>query len=175
MGLTRKELAAMFGVSVSNIRSWEQKFKEHITTPAPAPHDNDPKEYNDNDIAVFTIIARGREAGRSLKDIGKSLAAELATFTDDQLPAPPEPEIAGSSQLITGDQVQQLRDMLSNVSGQLTATESERDRLIDDLAAERAARIEAEKEAARLAGQLEARQEADQRPAPWYRRMFDRK
>ncbi|MCB0010744.1 MAG: MerR family transcriptional regulator [Anaerolineales bacterium] len=174
MGLTRKELAAMFGVSVSNIRSWEKRYKEHMTTPAQAPHDNSPKEYNDSDIAAFTIIARGREAGRSLDDIGESLAAELATFTDDMLPEPPEQPVTADNEagghLVPVAQFITLQRAYDHASGQLEAIESERVRLINDLAAERAARIAAERDASRLFGQLE---EIKYRQ-PWYKRIFGR-
>ena len=173
MGITRKELSALLGVSVATIRAWDSRFQWEGKTPPQPPHDNTPKEYNDNDMAVFTIIARGRAAGRSLDDIANTLDNELVTFTDDQLPEPPEQPITDDKeapgQLVPLSQFINLQRAFERASGQLEATEGERDRLLDDLAKEREARIEAEKEAANLAGQLTAKAQA-----PWYRRLFGR-
>jgi len=170
MAITRKDLATHYGINQGTIRSWERRWPDLFTSSKAGFGQGQRKAYNDNDIRLIEIITRGRDAGRGLDDIGATLEAELATFTDDRMP-----DIAGTGEddssqagaLVVDDEAfRQMQLDLAAATGSYKQLESERDRLLDDLAAERDARLEAERQAARLEGQLAA-----QRTGFW-RRLF---
>jgi DNA-binding transcriptional MerR regulator len=130
-GLTRKEVAQRFGVSVSTIRAWQKKFGQwlEVETMAYGGGRQKATTYSNNDLRVFSIVNRLTAEGKTYEDIGAGMKTELASTPlelPDEEPAQKEAPEGESVALAT---YSATVARLQRVEGKLEAIEDERDYL----------------------------------------------
>jgi DNA-binding transcriptional MerR regulator len=164
MTYTVQQAATAVNLSVTTVRTWTRDFAEFLSDQA-APAPGEVRFYTDADMAVFQTIAVMRAQRRPFDEIRRTLASG-ERYEPTEAPRKP------ASRSKTGQEGETtLPAPLELVERFLVRYERRIDSLEQELASERAARIEAERAAARLAGQLEAQQAQAERPSLW-RRLF---
>ena len=73
MGYSTKHLANLFQVSRETIRTWSGEFGDYLSTEA-TPSKGKTRQFNDDDIAVFALVAQMRDARLGVEDIKAMLA-----------------------------------------------------------------------------------------------------
>ena len=152
----RRNVARWLGIKQSTLRGWDARFSEWLETPRGQRGISTRKVYTDNDLLVLQAIAQCRARSLTYEQIADELDAEIARTTlvwPDPIPAPgqtqsPPSDANVSSLTVTERQLMRVQSDLAATAARLDATESERDRLLTELDAERAARIDAERRAA---------------------------
>lgn len=152
----RRNVARWLGIKQSTLRGWDSRFREWLETPIGEKGVSTRKVYTQNDLLVLQAIAQCRARDLTYEQIADELDAEIALTTlvwPDPIPAPgqtqPPPSDANVSSLtVTERQLMRVQSDLAATAARLDATAEERDRLLQELETERAARIDAERRAA---------------------------
>ena len=82
-GLTRADLAARLGVSVSVLRKWEDLYSSWLVTPKGVKGYAAPKVYDPQDVRVLTLVHKMRQEGLTLDKIADRLTDRLATAAEE--------------------------------------------------------------------------------------------
>lgn len=139
-GLTRKEVAARFGVSVSTVRSWQRNFGDWLEVEEQVYSGGRKKAttYSNKDLLVFTVVQRltGPPDHLPYKKVKKRLDKELTTATlevpKEELP-PEDAGEPGMAMVIWTQHAAVMADLegvqgeLKGVQGELKAVKDERD------------------------------------------------
>jgi DNA-binding transcriptional MerR regulator len=161
---TTRQAAQIANIATSTVRLYAKEYSDYLS-PSATPAPGEMRHFTADDIAVFRTVKAMRDMGATSEQIFDTLASGERYEAVESPETPPRgPQKAPEAP--TGATM-----ALELVKGQVEALQNERDYLREQLTAERAARIEAERQAARLAGQLEAQQAQDERPSLW-RRLF---
>lgn len=138
---TVNQLAARFSVSPQTVRTWCAEFSAYLS-PLATPAAGNARMFSPEDLAVLALVAGMRQQRFKYEAIHQALAA------GDRAEAPRPQE--------DSDQPEQDRSLVTRLTatvakfeGELNAVKAERDWLRQQLADERAARIDAETRAAR--------------------------
>jgi DNA-binding transcriptional MerR regulator len=171
-GMTRKQVASRFGVSVSTVRSWQRQFSDwlDVETKAYGGGRQTATTYSDSDLAVFAVVKRlsGPPDHLPFKTVKERLDNELATVTLD---APVEEEATeeqATSMVIwteyaaTVAKLKGTEGELKGVQGELKAVTEDRDWL-------RERHDKLDEERADLQRQLD-----EERQKSWLKKLFRR-
>lgn len=157
--MTRADLAARLGVSVSALRKWEETYSSLLVTPKGQKGEGQAKAYDPHDVRVLTLVRRMRQEGLTADQVLDQLPGRLATATDevtDSLPLVPD-----QPRQVSVQDYADLYGRFRATEGQLTSLSDERDYLrqrvadIEDrlvAAQERAAAAEAQLDLLRRLG-----------------------
>lgn len=131
-GLTRKEVAQRFGVSVSAVRSWQRQFASwlEVEKQQAGGGSRHATRYSEADMLVFATVQRLTSAGMNYDEVREALDDELTKTT---LPPPTEgtDEDEPGTALVSWQQYASVVAQLQGTEGKLEATEGERDWLRD--------------------------------------------
>ena len=138
---TVSQIARAAGISQSGVRLWSGEYSDYLS-PGATPDKGTQRLFNNDDLAVFKTI----KAMRDNLATGEQIVAALdAGERYEPEHTPQETPQEQNTSLITLDMVERM----------LKPYEATIARLEGELQSERAARLDAEKEASRLAGKLE--------------------
>ena len=137
---TVNQLAARLGVSPQTVRTWCAEFSAYLS-PLATPAAGNVRMFSPEDVAVLALVAGMRQQRFKYDAIHQALAA------GDRAEAPRPQE--DSDQPEDKSLVTRLTATVAKFEGELNAVKAERDWLRQQLADERAARIDAETRAAR--------------------------
>ena len=155
MAYTVKQTATAAGVSPSTVRLWAREYQAYLS-PGATPERGIQRQFTDDDIAVFRTIKSLRDSLATSDQIILALdnGERLETFHQpgQDKPGGTDGERMGSNAVLP---LELLQAIVGPYKEQLQGYEARLQRLENELQSERAARLDAEKEASRLAGRLE--------------------
>ena len=155
MAYTVKQTATAAGVSPSTIRLWAREYSGYLS-PGATPERGVQRQFIDDDIAVFRTVKAMRDNLATSDQIIESLDAgerlESPHQPGQDKPGGTDGERMGSNALLP---LELLQAIVTPYKQQIEGYEARLQRLENDLAQERAARLQAEINAARLEGKLE--------------------
>jgi len=135
-GLTRSQVAARFGVSVSTVRTWQREFMDWLEAEKQEYGGGRRKatQYTANDLLVFSVVHRLTKEGQRYKDIRERLDEELAGATLE-LPGetPEDEESEPGTSMVPWHQYSATVAQLQGTEGKLEAIEDERNYLRERL------------------------------------------
>ena len=156
--MTSGELGKLLGVSDQTIRNWSDRLAAFLSPEAAPPSEGSGprpvRHYTPEDGAALALVAEMRRAARGYDEI----AAALEAGQRGELPQGASEGAADSWQGAELPPAPVLLVELRTAQIELRHATSERDRLREELAGERAARLEALERAARAEGRLEERE-----------------
>ena len=155
MAYTVKQTATAAGVSPSTVRLWAREYQAYLS-PGATPERGIQRQFTDDDIAVFRTIKSLRDSLATSDQIILALdnGERLETFHQpgQDKPGGTDGERMGSNAVLP---LELLQAIVGPYKEQLQGYEARLQRLENELQSERAARLDAEKEASRLSGRLE--------------------
>lgn len=144
---TVSDVARLFDVSKQSGRVWAGEFAQHLD-PDANPPPGKTRQFTEDDMEVFALVAQLRQEGANYEDIHAALAAGERGNVEQVQAATQEQDAAPVMGLVPLSAVQEFTQQLTRqYESQVTAVTEERDNLREQLTAERQARIEAEKRA----------------------------
>lgn len=156
-GLTRADLAARLGVSVSALRKWEEAFGAWLVTPKGTKGYAAPKVYDPQDVRVLSLVKRMRQEGLTVEQIQDQLSDRLSTATEEV--SEDLPLVQDKPQQV---QLQSYVDLLGRyqaTEGQMVSLTEERDYLRQRLADMEDKLLETQARAAAAEGKLDLLQQ----------------
>ena len=161
MAYTVKQTATAAGVSPSTVRLWAREYQAYLS-PGATPERGIQRQFTDDDIAVFRTIKSLRDSLATSDQIILALdnGERLETFHQpgQDKPGGTDGERMGSNAVLP---LELLQAIVGPYKEQLQGYEARLQRLENELQSERAARLDAEKEASRLAGKLETMEDRE--------------
>ena len=150
---TVTQSARAAGISASTVRLWAKEYAEYLS-PGARPGKGEQRLFAPDDIAIFKTIRAIRGSGGNTEQI----VAALDNGERLETPQEPPQDVPGQS---PGTQtallpMELIQAIVTPYKQQIEANTTRIERLEGELANERAARLDAEKEASRLSGRLES-------------------
>jgi DNA-binding transcriptional MerR regulator len=117
-----RQVAAVFGVSKETVRTWSETFADYLS-PLANPGRGRARRFNDDDMAVFQLVA-------DLKDAGQTYAEVEEALRQGERGSPPDLAPGDLQSLITSETEKRLMLQLETLQKQLVQAYQERDRAL---------------------------------------------
>lgn len=115
---TASYVLELFEVSRETVRQWSAEFADYLS-PSANPGDRLPRQFTDDDMRVFSLVAKMKEEGKRYSDIHAALRNGQRAETPDKPAA--QVELAATTRVTTLQQ--QLTNLLTE-RAELMATTS---------------------------------------------------
>ena len=158
---TVTQSARAAGISASTVRLWAKEYAEYLS-PGARPGKGEQRLFAPDDIAIFKTVRAIRESGGNTDQIIAALDAGERLETTQETPQDVPGQASGTQTALLPMEL--IQAIVTPYKQQIEANTARIERLEGELAHERAARLEAEKEASRLAGRLETMGEREESP-----------
>ena len=185
-GITRAQLADMFGCSTALVKKYEDRFASWLTTPPGKKGVPVSKVFTEEDVRTLATIHAMRQSGVSYNNIEDQLDAALASGQYDVVMEEEGVEDTKSERFVPDEDPGGAlvpAGQYALVLGRYQAKEEEVERLREELDQERQARLEAAERAAASSATSEERdrllerldkleaQLEEERTKSWWRRL----
>ena len=158
---TVTQAARASGISASTVRLWSREYSEYLS-PGARPGKGEQRLFAPDDIAIFKTVRAIRESGGNTDQIIAALDNGERLETTQETPQDVPGQASGTQTALLPMEL--IQAIVTPYKQQIEANTARIERLEGELAHERAARLEAEKEASRLAGRLETMGEREESP-----------
>jgi len=174
-GLTRKEVAKRFGVSVGTVRAWQRNFASWLEVEKQqyGGGRRQATRYSDSDLKVFVIVDRLTDEGLNYDDIREVMDEELESQAYEVPEAPPEEEVKDKEPGVSLAKYSAVVASLQRAEGTLEARTEERDFLRERLTVLEESQA---KERERLQDRIDTLEEKldEERQKSWFQKLRGR-
>lgn len=141
------DIARYFGVSERAVQRWVKEFEKYLT-----PSNTRHRVYSDDDMRVLAVVAKYSHESKTYDEIRERLEAGERVESEDLTPL-----YGSDTRMIPAAALEATLDA-TEIRVELESVKLERDRLIEDLEAERSAHDQTRQKVEELQNQLAALQ-----------------